>query len=46
MAEASSRQIKSLITDELEAGAEVEEVEDGVEWEAGEEVVTTAVCPR
>ena len=41
MVEASSRQIKSLTTDELEAGAEVAVVADEGEWEAGEGVVTT-----
>ena len=41
-AEALSRQIKSLTTDDWEAGAEVVVVEDGEEWEVEEVEVTTA----
>ena len=47
MAEASSRQIRSLTTDDWEAGAEVGVVEDAEDWEVGEEeeeVTTAAPC--
>ena len=47
MAEASSRQIRSLTTGDWEAGAEVgvvEAVEGGEGEEEGEEVTTAAPC--
>ena len=45
MAEASSRQIRSLTTDDWEAGAEVGVVEDAEDWEAGEEEEVTTAAP-
>ena len=42
MAEALSRQTKSLTTADWAAGAEVVVVEDGEEWVVGEVEVTTA----